>query len=76
MLLLLGLEEVGLGSCSLNTAMSHEREEAARRILSIPESEVFISFVAVGHYDPAVMVPRSKRIGVDEVLVRHGKARA
>lgn len=71
MMLLLGLEQAGLGSCSLNTAMSKEREEAARKILNIPDSEVFIAFVAVGHFDPAVMIPRSKRVPVEEVLVQH-----
>jgi nitroreductase len=75
MLLLLGLEQVGLGSCSLNTAMNAERESAIRKILGIPDNEVFISFVAVGHFDPAVMVPRSKRVPVDEILVRHDLAR-
>ena len=75
MLLLLALEQVGLGSCSLNTAMNKEREESIRKILNIPDSEVFISFVAVGHYDPTVMVPRSKRITVDEVLIQHGGVR-
>ncbi|WP_288948814.1 polysaccharide pyruvyl transferase family protein [uncultured Paracoccus sp.] len=74
MLLLLGLEQMGLGGCSLNTAMNAEREKAIRNILNIPENEVFISFVAVGHYDPAVLTPRSKRIPVQEVLASHEKA--
>ena len=74
MTLLLGLQQVGLGSCSLNTAMNHERENALRKILSIPEDEVFISFVAVGHYDPAILTPQSKRIRVSDVLVSHRKA--
>lgn len=71
MLMLLGLQQVGLGSCSLNTAMNAERESAIRKILNIPESEVFISFVAVGHYDPEILVPKSTRIPVEEVLIRH-----
>ncbi|MBL8561120.1 MAG: polysaccharide pyruvyl transferase family protein [Gemmobacter sp.] len=71
--LLLGLQQVGLGSCSLNTAMNTEREMAIRKILGIPDNEIFISFVAVGHYDPAVLTPQSKRVPVEEVLVRHGK---
>jgi nitroreductase len=69
MLLLLGLEQVGLGACPLNTAMSKEREAAARRILKIPDSEVFIAFVAVGHHDPKVLVPISKRLPVEQVLL-------
>lgn len=73
MSLLLGLTHVGLGSCSLNTAMGVKRDAEIRKIIDIPDSEVFISFVAVGHYDQDVLVPRSKRTGLDGVLVRHGK---
>lgn len=71
MTLLLGLTQIGLGSCSLNTAMGTERENQIRKILKIPEHEVFISFIAVGHYDPEVLVPKSRRIGVDDVIIRH-----
>lgn len=71
MLLLLGLEQVGLGACPLNTAMSKDREAAARRILKIPDSEVFIAFVAVGHHDANVIVPISKRLPVDQILLSH-----
>jgi nitroreductase len=71
MTLLLGLQQVGLGSCCLNTAMGTERETAIRKILGIPETEVFISFIAVGHFDPAILTPQSKRMPVENVLVRH-----
>lgn len=71
MTFLLGLQQVGLGSCSLNTAMSPERENKLRKILSIPDNEVFIAFVAAGHYDPAVLTPVSKRVDVNDVIVPH-----
>ncbi|MFI2103378.1 polysaccharide pyruvyl transferase family protein [Isoptericola sp. NPDC019693] len=71
MSLLLGLTEVGLGSCSLNTAMGSAKDAAIRKIIDVPDNEVFISFVAVGHYDQQVLVPRSKRTHVQDVLVRH-----
>jgi nitroreductase len=74
MSLLLGLTQVGLGSCSLNTAMGTAKEASIRKIIDIPENEVFISFVAVGHYDQQVLVPRSKRTHLEHVLVRHEKA--
>ena len=70
--LLLGLTHVGLGSCPLNTAMGPKRENAIRKIIDIPESEVFISFVAVGHYKKQVLVPRSKRTDIEDILIRHG----
>jgi nitroreductase len=68
MMLMLGLQQMGLGSCPLNTAMSKERESSVRKILRIPDSEVFIAFVAVGHYDQGVLVPKSTRIPVEEVV--------
>jgi len=71
--LLLGLQHVGLGGCPLNTAMNTERENALRKLLDIPESEVFISFVAAGHYDPAILTPRSRRLDVEEVMRRHDR---
>lgn len=73
MSLLLGLTHVGLGSCSLNTAMGTKKENAIREIISIPDHEVFICFVAVGHYEQSVLVPRSKRTDLEQVLVRHRK---
>ena len=75
MALLLGLTKMGLGSCSLNTAMNTERENKIRNLLSVPEHEVFIAFIAVGHYDRDILVPRSKRIAVDQILVRHGRGK-
>lgn len=71
MSLLLGLTHAGLGACSLNTAMGPKRENDIRKIIDIPESEVFISFVAVGHYAKKVLVPRSKRTDLGAVLIRH-----
>ncbi|WP_291280310.1 polysaccharide pyruvyl transferase family protein [Galactobacter sp.] len=72
MSLLLGLTEVGLGSCSLNTAMGTKKEAAIRQLIDIPDHEVFISFIAVGHYDGDVLVPRSKRVEPGMVLTKHG----
>lgn len=71
MALLLGLTQLGLGSCCLNTAMGTERETAIRNIINIPDNEVFISFVAVGYFDSEILVPRSKRVAIDQVLIRH-----
>lgn len=62
---------MGLGGCPLNTAMNTQREAALRELLDIPESEVFISFVAAGHYDPAILTPRSRRVGVEQVMRHH-----
>ena len=71
--LLLGLEQVGLGACPLNTTMDADRENDIRKVLKISEYEVLISFVAVGHYEPSVLVPRSIRYPVDNLLYVHNQ---
>lgn len=71
MSLLLGLTQMELGSCLLNTAMGVEKEQKIRNIVDIPENEVFIAFVAVGNFDKNVLVPRSKRVESDSILKRH-----
>lgn len=71
MSLLLGLTQVNLGSVPLNTAMGTKKENSIREIIDIPDHEVFISFIGVGHYDPSVLVPRSKRTGVEQTLMLH-----
>ena len=38
-------------------------------VLWIPTSEG--SFVAAGHYDPAILTPRSRRVGVEQVMRHH-----
>ncbi|MFE5775055.1 polysaccharide pyruvyl transferase family protein [Brachybacterium sp. NPDC056505] len=74
MSLLLGLTQVGLGSVPLNTAMGTEKETKIRELIDIPDHEVFISFIGVGHFDESVLVPRSKRTGVQRALVQHKDA--
>jgi nitroreductase len=71
MMLLLGLENVGLGGCPLNTMLNSERESALRKLLGIPSHEVFITFIAVGHFDPDVLTPRSTRLPQSEILTTH-----
>lgn len=71
MSLLLGLTQMELGSCLLNTAMGVDKEQKIRRIVDIPDNEVFIAFVAVGNFDQEVLVPRSKRVQTGDVLKLH-----
>lgn len=71
MSLLLGLTQMELGSCLLNTAMGVEKEQKIRNIVDVPENEVFIAFVAVGNFDENVLVPRSKRVETESILKRH-----
>ncbi|MGP9664702.1 polysaccharide pyruvyl transferase family protein [Halomonas sp. AOP22-C1-8] len=66
--LLLGLENVGFGACPLNTAMSTDQVNQARRLLGIPESHVFIAFVAVGYHDRSAFVPKSMRLDATDIM--------
>ena len=69
MMLLLGLEQVGLGACCLNTAMNPEQQDSLRSLLNIPSTEVLIAFAAIGYFDESAVVPRSKRLSVNDILV-------
>lgn len=71
MALLLGLENAGLGACPLNATMDAETEAEMRKVTGIKDSEIFVSFVAVGHYDPDVPVPRSARYPWQELIYVH-----
>lgn len=71
MSLLLGLTQMELGSCLLNTAMGIDKEKKIRKIADVSDNEVFIAFVAVGNFDQNVLVPRSKRIETGGILKRH-----
>lgn len=61
MSLLYALEYVGLATCSLNAALSLEREKNIRRILKLPDQETIIMFIAVGHFPDKFKVPKSTR---------------
>lgn len=69
MSLLLALENYGLGACCLNAAMTHEKEDTIRKLLKLSDSEILISFVAVGNFNKQLTVPRSNRLSVSEVTV-------
>lgn len=71
MLLLLGLEQIGLGACPLNSTMDLGREAKVRKIAKIPETEAFVSWIAVGHYDKDVLIPRSVRYPTEHLISTH-----
>lgn len=71
MSLLLGLENMGLGTCCLNTAMNARQENRVRKIANIPDTEVLIAFIAIGKHQGSVLTPRSLRFPAEEILVEH-----
>lgn len=62
MSLVLGLHSQGLGTCCLNWSKSAPTDRAMRALLKIPDPEVIIMLMAVGHLPPALKVARSTRL--------------
>ena len=69
MSLLYSLETCGLAACPLNTMFSEEADEQTRSMLAVPDNEVFIMYIAVGHFRETSKICRSQRFGIDRVLM-------
>ena len=69
MSVLLSLESKGIAACTLNAMFPESVECEVRQVLSIPENEVLIAFIAIGSFPERVEVPASNRYPLD-VLVR------
>ena len=69
MSLLYSLEACGLAACPLNTMFIEETDEKTRALLDIPDNEVFIMYIAVGHFRESSKICRSQRFGINHVLV-------
>lgn len=69
MSLLYALESCGLAACPLNTMFSQEMDEKTRELLHIPENEVFIMYISVGHFRETSRICRSQRFGLDRILM-------
>lgn len=67
MSLLLGLENEKLAAVALNAMFDKLQDKATREILNIPDSEVFISYIAVGNRPETIKTPRSKRLNIDDI---------
>jgi nitroreductase len=61
MTLLLGLHAQGLGTCCLNWAKSAPTDLAMRTLLKMPDEEVIIMLMAVGHLPASLKVAYSAR---------------
>lgn len=59
----------GLASCCLNWCVSPSIDHQLRKMIPLPETEYVIMLMAVGYPENNVMVPRSPRRSVNEVLI-------
>ena len=69
--LVYALHSLGLGTCCLNCSNDYEADALVRRAAHIPDSEVVIMMIAVGHLPLRFRVAHSPRQHLDRVLVAH-----
>ncbi|AGH40632.1 MULTISPECIES: nitroreductase family protein [Bifidobacterium] len=69
MSLLYSLEACKLAACPLNTMFNVDAERETRDLLDIPENEVFIMYIAVGHFRKMSKICRSQRYGLNHILI-------
>lgn len=69
MSLLYSLETCGLAACPLNTMFNDLAATETRRLLHVPDNEVFVMYIAVGHFRETSRICRSQRFGLDRILM-------
>jgi nitroreductase len=63
------LHSLGLGTCCLNLCQNQQADRAVRRLGSLPDNEVLLMMLAVGHLPETLNVACSPRKTLEEVLV-------
>ncbi|WP_029007574.1 nitroreductase family protein [Azospirillum halopraeferens] len=71
MSLVYALHALGLGTCMLNWSVVKETDRAMRATAGIPDNEVVIMMIAVGHLPETLSVAHSLRKPLEEVLIAH-----
>jgi nitroreductase len=74
MSLMLALHSQGLASCPLNWNHEAPSDRAFRQEFDVPDDEVVIMFIAVGHYKTGYSICASPRLPVSSVLKFIGPA--
>lgn len=69
MSLIYALHSLGLGTCALNWSATRAQDQQLRKTVPIPEEDVVIMMIAVGHLPETFRVAQSPRKPLDEVLV-------
>jgi nitroreductase len=65
---LLGLESLGLSSCCLNWSTTPWHDQQVRKIANISDSEKILTFLAIGYAEESIVVPRSAKRALDNIL--------
>lgn len=68
MMLLMSLEAYGIAACPLHAMLDGKSETRMREILNIPDDEIFVMFIEVGHFPESIRTPRSSRLPLNNIL--------
>ena len=71
MSLLYALHAQGLGACPLAWSMRADKDRAMRTALDIPDNEVVIMMISVGHLPETLEVAKSHRLPLGHFMVPH-----
>lgn len=70
MSLLYALEAERLAACPLNAMFGAKADVAMRKLLHIPDNEVFVMFIAIGHFRETSRICLSRRLPLEHVLLQ------
>lgn len=68
MTLMYALVFKGFGTCPLNWSSDHKQDKKLREMLSLPDDEVVIMLLAVGHVPESYSIATSARLGVEQLM--------
>ncbi|PLS24545.1 nitroreductase family protein [Bifidobacterium imperatoris] len=66
--LLYALESLGIGACPLNTMFTSSVEKETRKLLDVPDNEIFVMYIAVGHFPESTITCKSPRYGAMQIV--------
>jgi nitroreductase len=69
MSLTFALHALGLGSCMMNWCVFPKTDRDLRKLINLPDHEIVITLMSVGHLPESYHVARSRRRPLDEVLL-------
>lgn len=67
MSLLYALEYVGLAACPLNAMFDEDKARRTREVLGVPDWELPVMYISIGHFPEHAQVCRSSRFPVERV---------
>jgi len=76
MSLLYALHAQGLGACPLAWSVRPDQDKEMRKALGIPDEEVVIMFISVGHLPDDFRVAKSHRMPLEHFMVIHAEGSA